>query len=107
MINIISSVVLRGATRNNFVFNRQAWLDVKMVLRRVLKLSMEWQIICKDGKMEKMKKWLSFLEKQISEPLQIASKRLKLSMKEKVPGMMVTEMEKQSAHGKGTPYADI
>jgi hypothetical protein len=35
------------------------------------------------------------------------SKRLKLSMKGKVPGMMVTEMEKQSAHGKGAPYADI
>jgi hypothetical protein len=28
-------------TRNNFIFNKQSWLDVKVVLRRILSLILE------------------------------------------------------------------
>jgi hypothetical protein len=72
--NIISSAVMRELwlIRNEFVFNNQVWSDVKMVLRRIWKVSMEWSIICKSSKMEEMKNWLSFLEKLIQEPLKIA-----------------------------------
>jgi hypothetical protein len=49
-------------TRNDFVFKRQDWTDVKLVLRRVLVLTMEWKPICKPWKMEEMKNWCSFLE---------------------------------------------
>jgi hypothetical protein len=39
-VNIISTAVLRGIwlTRNDFVFNGQCWLDVKLILRRARKL---------------------------------------------------------------------
>jgi hypothetical protein len=40
---MISSAVLRGVwlIRNDFVFKQQTWSDVKLVLRRILKLSMK------------------------------------------------------------------
>jgi hypothetical protein len=40
-INIITTAVQRGLwlTRNDSVFQRQEWLDVKTVLRRVLRLT--------------------------------------------------------------------
>jgi hypothetical protein len=65
-VNIISTAALRGIllTRNDFVFNGQAWPDVKQILRRVWKLSMEWKILCKESAMEMMKRWLTFLEQQ-------------------------------------------
>jgi hypothetical protein len=46
---IITAAVLSGLwhTRNDFVFNAQVWSVVKLVLRRVLSLSMEWKIIYK------------------------------------------------------------
>jgi hypothetical protein len=42
-INIFTTTVLRGIwlTRNNFIFNKQSWLDVKVVLRRILSLILE------------------------------------------------------------------
>jgi hypothetical protein len=45
--NTISAVVLRGLwlTNNDFVFNKQDWSDVKLILRRILKLSLEWKVI--------------------------------------------------------------
>jgi hypothetical protein len=72
-VNIISTVVLTGIwlTRNDFVFNNQDWSDVKLVLRRIWKLKLEWQILCKDRTMEMMQKWLIFLEQQIREPLKV------------------------------------
>jgi hypothetical protein len=72
--NIISSAVVRGLwlIKNEFVFNDQVWSYVKMVVRRIWKLSMEWSIICKSSKMEEMRNYLSFLEKLIQEPLKIA-----------------------------------
>jgi hypothetical protein len=72
-VNIISTVVLRGIwlTQNDFVFNNQSWSVVKLVLRRIWKLSVEWQILCKDSTMETMKKWLIFLEQQFREPMRI------------------------------------
>jgi hypothetical protein len=75
VVNIITAAVLRELwfTRNNFVFNAQVWLDVKLVLKRVLSVSMEWKIICKESKMETMKSWLSFLVAQIREPLKFSS----------------------------------
>jgi hypothetical protein len=43
--NIITRVVLRSAwlIRNDFIFNKQVWVDVKMILRRMLRLTLEWQ----------------------------------------------------------------
>jgi hypothetical protein len=62
VVNIISIAVLRGislTTQNDFVFNNQGWSDVKLFLRRMWKLSMEWQILCKDMAMKMMKMWLT------------------------------------------------
>jgi hypothetical protein len=44
-VNIISTVVLRGIwlTRNDFVFNKHVWLDVKYILRRIWKLTVTSQ----------------------------------------------------------------
>jgi hypothetical protein len=41
-VNIISTVVLRGIwlIRNDFIFNKQVWSDVKLILR-MLRLTME------------------------------------------------------------------
>jgi hypothetical protein len=73
VINVISTAVLRGLwlIRNDFVFNNQVWSDVKLILKRIWKLSMKWLIICKESKMTVMKRWLSFLELQIQEPMKI------------------------------------
>jgi hypothetical protein len=40
---------LRGMwlTRNDFVFNKHVWLDVKIVLKRILRLRVEWEPIFK------------------------------------------------------------
>jgi hypothetical protein len=67
VVNIITAVVLRGLwlTRNDFVFYAQVWSDVKLVLRRILSLSMEWRFICKESKIEMIKSWLAFLVAQI------------------------------------------
>jgi hypothetical protein len=75
VVNIITAAVLRELwlRRDNFVFNAQVWLDVKLVLKRVSSVSMEWKIICKESKMETMKSWLSFLVAQIREPLKFSS----------------------------------
>jgi hypothetical protein len=72
-INVFTSVVLRGIwlTRNNFVFNKQGWLDVNVVLRRILSLIKEWRHIFKKDKMTEMMSWLSSLEELIQEPLKI------------------------------------
>jgi hypothetical protein len=73
VVNIISTTVLRGLwlTRNDFVFEKQGWRDVKTVLRRILKLTLEWEPICKESKLEEMRKWSSFLVQAIQEPLKI------------------------------------
>jgi hypothetical protein len=73
--NMISAAMLRGIwlVRNDFVFHQQVWSDVKMVLRKILGLSWEWRILCKEGHMEMMTRWLSFLELQIQEPLKITN----------------------------------
>jgi hypothetical protein len=74
--NTISTAVLRGLwlTRNDFVFNKQDWSDVKLILRRVLKLLLEWKVIFKEAEMMEMTNWLSFLECQIHGPLRITSR---------------------------------
>jgi hypothetical protein len=73
MVYMISSTVLRGVwlTRNDFVFNKLVWSDVKLVLRKVLKLSLEWKALYKSAKMEEMMNWCSFLELQIQKPLML------------------------------------
>jgi hypothetical protein len=73
VVNIISTTVLRGLwlTRNDFVFEKQGWRDVKTMLRRILKLTLEWEPICKESKLEEMRKWSSFLVQAIQEPLKI------------------------------------
>jgi hypothetical protein len=73
--NTISTAVLRGLwlTRNDFVFNKQEWSDVKLNLRRVLKLLLEWKVIFKESKMVEMTSWLYFLEFQIRGPMKITS----------------------------------
>jgi hypothetical protein len=61
--------VLRGLwlTRNDFVFNKHVWLDVKIVLKRILRLRVEWEPIFKESKLEEKNGWSSFLEKLIQE----------------------------------------
>jgi hypothetical protein len=59
--------------RNDFVFHQQVWSDVKLVLKKVLKLSCEWRILHKEAHMQIMTAWMSFLEQQIQEPLRLPS----------------------------------
>jgi hypothetical protein len=49
-VNIFMFAVLRGIwlTRNKMVFDKQAWLDVKGILRKTLHLIMEWRLIFKE-----------------------------------------------------------
>jgi hypothetical protein len=63
-VNIISITVLRGVwlTKNDLVFHKKDWTDVKLIWRRILKLSLEWRPIYKELKMGMMMSWLSFLE---------------------------------------------
>jgi hypothetical protein len=70
---MISTVVLRDIwlVRNDFVFHQLVWSDVKLVLRRILKLSRDWKILCKEAHMQMMTVWLSFLERRIQEPLRL------------------------------------
>jgi hypothetical protein len=65
-VNIISSTVMRGIllTRNDFIFNKQAWSDVKAVLIRIQKLIVEWKPIYKEEKMEAMMRWSSSLDEE-------------------------------------------
>jgi hypothetical protein len=74
-VNIISFVVLRGLwlTRNDFIFNKHEWVSVKQILRRMVKLTMEWQVMFKGAKREEKKNQLSFLERMIKESQRIAS----------------------------------
>jgi hypothetical protein len=76
-VNIISTVALRGIwlTRSDLIFHDQAWLDVKTVLKRMLRLTLEWSITFKDMIKLEMERWSSFLMRLIQEPLRIASKR--------------------------------
>jgi hypothetical protein len=75
MTNVISSAVMRGVwlIRNDFIFNKQAWSDVKRIWKKIWLLTSEWSILCKEKKKEEMKSWLSFLELQIRGPLKISS----------------------------------
>jgi hypothetical protein len=72
-VNIISTVTLRGIwlTRNDLVFHNQVWLDVKTVMRKMLRLTLEWSITFKDLIKPKMERWSSFLMRLIQEPLRI------------------------------------
>jgi hypothetical protein len=56
VINIISTVVLRGLRliRNDFIFNKQKWVSVRQVLRRMLRLTTEWMVIVKEAKRVEM-----------------------------------------------------
>jgi hypothetical protein len=56
-------------------------------LKRILKLSMEWKIICKEEKMWEIKKWLSFFLEEMSLRAIAYSKHFKLSMKNRLPEM--------------------
>jgi hypothetical protein len=49
--NTVSAVVFRGVwlIMNDFNFQKQVWTDVKMVLRRIMALSMEWKPIYSGG----------------------------------------------------------
>jgi hypothetical protein len=44
---MISSAVMRGVwlIRNDFVFNKRAWLDVKMIWKKIRLLAAEWSIL--------------------------------------------------------------
>jgi hypothetical protein len=72
-VNIISTVTLRGIwlTRNDLVFHNQVWLGVKTVLKKMLRLTLEWSITFKDLIKPKMGMWSSFLMRLIQEPLRI------------------------------------
>jgi hypothetical protein len=72
---MISTAVLRGIwlVRNDFVFHQQVWSDIKLILKRILRLSWEWKILCKEMHVKMMTDWLSFLERRIQEPLRLTS----------------------------------
>jgi hypothetical protein len=57
-VSIISSAVLKGIwlMRNNLVFDKQGWLDVKEILRKIPRLTMEWKCIFKEAEMGEMMK---------------------------------------------------
>jgi hypothetical protein len=69
--NTILVAVLRGIwlIRNEFVFQNQVWSDVKMVLRKVMALTVEWSPICKAVKVESLRNWCSFLKQKLKNPL--------------------------------------
>jgi hypothetical protein len=46
--------------RNDLIFHKQVWVDVKMVLRRMLRLTMEWQITFKESRREEMEEVVFF-----------------------------------------------
>jgi hypothetical protein len=52
---------------------RQEWSDVKTVVRRMLKLTLEWNIMVKKERKLEMENWSSFLEQVICKPLRIGS----------------------------------
>jgi hypothetical protein len=72
-VNVISSAVVRAIwlMRNDMVFMKQDWRDVKDVIRRALKMSAEWKLLCREKNLEMMRKWCSFLEDRLKEPLKI------------------------------------
>jgi hypothetical protein len=55
-MNIFTTAVLRGVwlTRNEMVFNNQVWSDVRSVLRRILRLLLEWKPIFKEENLKVM-----------------------------------------------------
>jgi hypothetical protein len=63
-VNIIFVVAMRSIwlTRTDFIFHKQEWVDVKTIARRMLKLTLEWNIMVKKERKLEMDKWLSFLE---------------------------------------------
>jgi hypothetical protein len=71
--NVISSAVLRAIwlMRNDMIFLKQDWRDVKDVIRKILRLSLEWKLLCREQNLEMMESWCSFMEKLIREPLKI------------------------------------
>jgi hypothetical protein len=74
-VNIISTTVLRGVwlMRNDLVFGRQGWSDVKSILGKIPRLILEWKCIFKEAEMENLTKWSTFLEQQIRELLKIVN----------------------------------
>jgi hypothetical protein len=73
--NIISSAELKGLwlIRNNMMFNAQVRLDVKLVLRKIRRLTMDSKVVCDAEKVEELARWNTFLEKKIRDPLQITN----------------------------------
>jgi hypothetical protein len=56
VVNIISTVVLRGIwlTRNALAFDSQGWSNVKFIMMKIWKLTMEWKVLCKVTTLEMM-----------------------------------------------------
>jgi hypothetical protein len=57
--------------RNDLMFDKQGWPDVRGILRKILRLTLEWKCIFKETEMGKLMKWCSILEQKIKEPLRI------------------------------------
>jgi hypothetical protein len=74
-VNIVSTVAMGAIwlTRNDFIFHKQEWSDVKTVVRRMLMLTLEWNIMVKQERELEMENWSAFLEQVIHEPLRIGS----------------------------------
>jgi hypothetical protein len=56
-----------------YVANTISTSYVRLILRKITMLSVEWRLIYKEPKMKETIKWLSFLERPIQEPLRIAN----------------------------------
>jgi hypothetical protein len=72
LLNSISAGVCWGLwlTRNNMIFRRQVWRDVKMVLLMIWKCTASWKPF-KEELLEKVIKWCNFLGEALRTPLAI------------------------------------
>jgi hypothetical protein len=69
--NILSVLRSIWLVRNDIIFRKQVWSSVKCILRKAMKILLDWEIIYKESNKVEMKKWLSCLEQLIRKPLRI------------------------------------
>ena len=71
LTNSISAGILWGVwlTRNDFVFNHQAWKSMKTVIRRIWLIMVDWKPMYQRDLAQGMDQWRSFLEEALKMPL--------------------------------------
>uniref|UniRef100_A0A0A9B169 Reverse transcriptase zinc-binding domain-containing protein n=1 Tax=Arundo donax TaxID=35708 RepID=A0A0A9B169_ARUDO len=71
--NTISAIVLWSIwlIRNNFIFRKQSWKDIRYVWWTILKISRNWKPLYKESISTKMEQWQTYVEQQARAPLRI------------------------------------